>query len=354
MTTLPVPRRAVLAGAAATAATLAAPALVRAAPAGDVTVVGFFGIFQDVYTKAVIAPFMQANPAVTVTFQPVRGSAEATAMLRARRSRPTVDVAILDLGIAEQTARDGLLAPLDPALVPTLSELFPWGRSEGPRGPAMTQDALTLLYNPAKVKTPPKSWMDLADPAYAARLGLPIGDVRGTVLLALLSRIAGADYKQDLGPGLAALKRIAANAQTYEPQPDIYTAIRSGVVDLGIGWNARGQLNVDQGQGAFAVAVPAEGTAPQVNTINLVAKAPNPAAAQAFINHALSAPAQQAFAAAMYYGPTNSTVQLEPELAARIFGSAETRNRQMAIDWQWFGRNNVMMNQRIRREVMGG
>ena len=73
-------RRAFLAGAAGLTVPLAAPGLLRAAEPTVVTVVGFFGIFEDNYTKAVLQPFMQKNPDVKVVFRPVRGSAEATAI----------------------------------------------------------------------------------------------------------------------------------------------------------------------------------------------------------------------------------------------------------------------------------
>jgi len=354
MTNISPSRRAFLATAAGLTLPLAAPGLLRAADPTVVTVVGFFGIFEDNYTKAVLQPFMQKNPDIKVVFRPVRGSAEATAMLRTQRSNPQVDIAIMDFSVAAQNNRDGLFAPLDPARVPNLADIPAWGRPANNLGAALTQDVLVLLDAPKRVKKPPQSWLDLADPAYAGRSGLPIGDIRGTVLLALLSRIAGVDYKQSADAGIATLKRFAANVQTYEPQPDVYTAIRSGVVDIGIGWNARGQSNQDQANGEFNAVVPIEGTAPQVNTINLVANAPSAAAAQKFIDYALGIEAQKAFAEALYYGPTNSKVSLEPALAARIFGSAETRAKQMELDWDWFSRNNNMLLQRIRREVIAG
>lgn len=347
-------RRTFLAGAAALTVPLAAPRLLRAAEPTVVTLAGYFGIFEDNYTKAVLQPFMQKNPDIKVVFRPVRGSAEATAMLRTQRSNPQLDAVIMDFSVAAQNNRDGLFAPLDPALVPNLADVAPWGRPENNMGAALTQDVLVLLDAPKRVKKEPKSWLDLADPAYAGRTGLPIGDIRGTVLLALLSRIAGVDYKQSADAGIATLKRFAANVQTYEPQPDIYTAIRSGVVDIGIGWNARGQSNQDQAGGEFAAIVPVEGTAPQVNTINLVTNAPGKAAAQTFINYALGPEAQTAFAEVLFYGPTNSKVALEPKLATRIFGTVETRAKQMELDWDWYSRNNNALLQRIRREVIAG
>jgi putative spermidine/putrescine transport system substrate-binding protein len=355
MTELSLSRRRLIAGTAAVSAAIAAPRVVRAAdPSGEITVVGYFGIFQDNYTQAVINPFMQRFPSIKVVFRPVRGSADATAMLRVGRNRPSFDIAIMDLAIAAQNNRDGLFAPLDPAVVRNLSDIAAWGRPNGNMGAALTQDVLVLLYAPKRANKQPGSWNDLADPAFAGRVGMPIADVRGVVLMALLDRMAGADYRQTVDPAIAALKRIAANVQTYEPQPDIYTAIKSGLIDIGIGWNARAQLNQDQSSGELTAVVPAEGTAPQINTINLVSKAPNPAAAQLFINYALGAEAQQAFAEALYYGPTNTKVTLAPALAGRIFGTAETRARQMELDWDWFSRNNNALIQRIRREVIAG
>jgi putative spermidine/putrescine transport system substrate-binding protein len=337
----------------AAAATLAAPHPARAAgPSGEVTVMGFFGIFQDNFTRVVLQPFMQQFPDIKVTFRPVLGSAQATAMVRTQRAHPSADVVIMDLSVAEQNNRDGLFAPLDEAVVPNLTAIPPWGRPAGNRGAALTQDLLVILYNPHAVKKAPTSWADLADPIYAGRLGMPIGDIRGVVLLAILDRMAGADYKVTVDPAIAALKKIAPNVQTYEPQPDPYTAIRSGLIDVAIGWNARGQANHDQAPDRFLAIVPIEGTGPQINTINLVAGAPNPSAAQTFINYALSAPAQQAFAEALYYGPTNQNAALPPALNGRIFGSLASRQRQLDLDWTWFSSHDNALIQRIRREVI--
>jgi putative spermidine/putrescine transport system substrate-binding protein len=337
------------------AASLAAPSLARAAGAsGEVTVMGFFGIFQDNFSRAVLQPFMQRFPDINVTFRPVLGSAQATAMLRTQRSHPSADVVIMDLSVAEQNNRDGLFAPLDLAVVPNLAAIPAWGRPAGNMGAALTQDLLVILYNPATVKKRPASWADLADPVYAGRVGMPIGDIRGVVLLAVLDRLAGADYKVTVDPAIAVLKKIAANVQTYEPQPDPYTAIRSGLIDIAIGWNARGQANHDQAPESFLAIVPTEGTGPQINTINLVANAPNARAAQIFINYALSAPAQQAFAEALYYGPTNTNAVLPPSLAGRIFGTEASRKQQLDLDWAWFSSHDNALIQRIRREVIAG
>ncbi len=46
----------------ATLAGIAAPRLARAAPSGEIVLMAYSGTFQDNYTKAVVEPFMAANP----------------------------------------------------------------------------------------------------------------------------------------------------------------------------------------------------------------------------------------------------------------------------------------------------
>ena len=301
----------------------------------DITVVGFFGLFQDKYTEAVIKPFEQANPDVKVNYRPVRNSAETLALLRLQRANPTVDLAILDVSVAAGANKEGLFTALDPRKVGNLADLQAWARPAGNMGAVISRDDLAIIYNTQQVKTPPTSWNDLARPEFRRKLAFPIADTRGVVLLPIFARMAGKDYKDTIDPGIAQLKTIAPNVQTWEPQPDIYTAVRSGQAAIGIGWNGRGQYTHDISNGEVAVAIPKEGSVGQLNTINLVANAPQSDAAQRFVNYALSPEAQARFAAAVFYGPTNSKVKLDPALRTRIFGTPDVEKRAIELDWDW-------------------
>jgi putative spermidine/putrescine transport system substrate-binding protein len=339
------------------ASSMLAPVLAQAAdvPAkGNVTVTGFFGPFQDRFTELVIKPFEKKFPGIAVTFKPVKNSAEAMGLLRLQKQDPSVDVAIIDISVALMANKEKIFAPLDAKLVPNQFEIADWGRLPGNMGVALTTDNFAVLYNPKLIKKPPVAWKDLWSPEFKGKLALPIADTRGVVWIPILARMAGKDYKTDIDPAIAQLKALAPSVQTWDPQPDVYTAVRSGSSPISVAWNARGQYTHDISQGDVDVVIPTEGTVSQINTINLVANTPDAAAAQVFINYALSAESQKYFAEGSFYGPTNKKVQLSPEVHRRIYGSVEIQKRTIQLDWAWLADRYSAWVQRIKREVIGG
>lgn len=339
------------------ATALIAPAVTNAAEdsiKGNVTVTGFFGPFQDRFTELVIKPFQKKYPGITVTYKPVKNSAEAMGLLRLQKQQPSVDVAIIDISVALMADKEKIFASFDPKLVPNKNEIVEWGRLPGNMGAALTTDNFAVLYNPKIIKTPPVSWKDLWKPEFKGKLALPIADTRGVVWIPILDRMAGKDYKSDIDPAIAQLKALAPSVQTWDPQPDVYTAVRSGSSPVSVAWNARAQYTHDISNGEIDVVIPTEGTVSQINTINLVANTPDAAAAQVFINYALSADSQKAFSEGSFYGPTNTKVKLSPEVQKRIYGSADIQKRTIQLDWAWLADRYSSWVQRIKREVIGG
>ncbi len=180
----------------------------------------------------------------------------------------------------------------------------------------------------------------------------PAADVRAVALTIVLAQSLGADYRQTIDPAIKRLATLAPSVQTWEAKPDDYTLIANGTVKLAIGWNARGQLYRDTSQGKVGVLIPSEGSAFQANTINLVNKSKNPAAAQVFINYTLSPEAQARFAERMFYAPTNTKAQVGPEALARTAASPESRAKMLAIDWAYVGTVRDAWLNRWRREVI--
>ena len=91
------------------------------------------------------------------------------------------------------------------------------------------------------------------------------------------------------------------------PRPNVYPHVISGAGNIGLGWNARSQFYTDDSKGKLKALLPKEGSCFQLNVINLVAKSPNTAAAEVFINYALGTEAQKAFTETMFYAPSNSS-----------------------------------------------
>jgi len=315
-------------------------------------VIGFSGVFAENYEKFIIAPFKAANPDIDVVYQPSRNSAETLALLTRQRSNPTIDVALVDVSVAIRANQEGIFAPLDAARVPNIAQLPTWARINDDKSLAFSQDNLAILYNTQTVKTPPTSWKNLADPVYKGRVAARLADTRGVILLPILAKIAGTDYKTSIDPALALLKTFAPNVSTWDPAPDCYAVVQSGEVDLSICWNGRAQYLHDTQGGVIGVANPVEGSIGQTNTISLVAGSAKPDAAQRFINYAISVEAQSAFAEKSYYGPVNTMVKLRDEVSARIYGSKQAQAAQMTLDWPWIATVYARWIQRINREVI--
>ena len=96
-------------------------------------------------------------------------------------------------------------------------------------------------------------------------------DIQGPSLAIIIDKLAGGnDYLKSVEAGIAALGEIAPNVQTWDPKPEVYITIVYGQATLGVGWNARAQVNSDTSNGKLGAVPPQEGSVFQINTINLV------------------------------------------------------------------------------------
>ncbi|MCL2893192.1 ABC transporter substrate-binding protein [Brenneria tiliae] len=319
---------------------------------GVVNIVGFSGVFADNYKKFVIEPFKAKYPHIEVNYQQSKNSAESLALLTLQKNNPKIDVALIDVAVAIRANKQGLFAPLDPNVVGNLKDIPAWANIDANRTIAFSQDNLSILYNTDNVKQPPLSWNDLADSRYKGKIAAPLADTRGVILLPILTRLQGGDYKRSIEPGINLLKQIAPNVSTWDPAPDCYAVIQSGEADLAICWNGRAQYLHDTQGGKIGIALPKEGSIGQTNTINLVKGSANAHAAQLFIDYAIGAQAQTLFAEKSFYGPVNQAVTLPDAVAERIYGSKEAQAAQMSLDWPWVAEQYAPWIQRIRREVI--
>ena len=311
----------------------AALAISSPAFAETVTLAAYSGIFQDHYTKAVVEPFMKANPNIKVEFYGMPNSAQMLGTLRAQKAAPQIDVVIMDVSVAKAGTDEGLFDKVDESVSKNVADLYPSARVEGVGGVAVTFDNLVLLYNKDQVKTAPTSWNALWDKQYAGKVAIPaVPDIQGTTLTIITNKMAGGDdYKKSVEAGIKKLGELATNVQTWDPKPDVYTPIANGQAALGIGWNARAQVYAETSGGKLGVVLPQEGSGFQINTINLVKNAPQSAAAKTFIDYALKPETQAAFAEEMFYAPTNSKAKISPTALART--AAGAMDKMIAIDW---------------------
>lgn len=324
----------------------------RAQTATTITLVGYPVLFQERYTKTVIEPFMAENPDVKVTYFAQPTSAQMLGTLRAQKAAPQSDVVILDLAVSKAGTDEGIFAKLDEAEIPNIKDLYPNARMPGLAGVVVTFDNLELIYNSDLVKTKPDSWLALADKAYAGKVIVPaMPDIIGLGLTVLLDKIAGGtDPMHNLDKGIAEMGKIAPNVQTWDPRPEVYAPIVSGQAAIGVGWNARAQLNQDLSSGKLQPVLPKEGSLFQANTINLVAGTANQAAAKRFINYALGPKAQKAFTESMFYAPSNAKAQISEAAISRT--AVRSMNKMVLIDWVEIAKIRDSVNEQWRRKVI--
>ncbi len=311
------------------------------------------GGFKEKYVKAVIQPFEAAHPNIKVEYDPVVSSAEMLGRLRTQKSNPTIDVVIMDLSVAESANKEGIFTPLDPAAVPNMKDLSEHAKVRDNFGPGVTFDNLALVYNTEAVTTPPTSWNDLWDPAYKGKISISAPpQLDGIGLTVILSKILGGDYTTSIDPAIERLRKLAPSVQTWNPQPDTYTLVKSGQVNLALAWNARAQLQHDQSNGALDVVLPKEGSIMQVNTINLVKGSKRASDAQTFIDYALSPEAQALFAAEMFYAPTNTLAKVDDEVAQRTVMTPEKLKTMIAVDWNRLAEQRAQWTEIWRKDVI--
>lgn len=317
-----------------------------------VTLMAYSGLFQDRYTAAVVEPFMKANPDIKVIYAPTPNSAQMLGTLRAQKAAPQADVVIMDIAVSKAGTDEGLYEKLDEKSVPSLADLHPMARSPEIAGAAVTFDNLVVLYNTDAVKEAPKSISVLADKAHQGKVVIPgFPDIQGLSLVMILDKLnGGKGVAGNFDKGIDAMAPIAPNVQTWEPKPEVYAPVINGQATIGIGWNARAQVNSDTSGGKIKAVLPQEGSVFQINTINLVKGAPQAEAAKKFITYALGPIAQKAFTESMFYAPTNTKAKIDDKAIDRT--AVKWLDRMIPVDWIAVAKVREAVGEQWRRKVI--
>lgn len=296
--------------------------------------------FDEKYTHAVIRPFEAQHPDIQVSYYPVRDSRNAMSVLRSQRMGPRIDVVILDPANARQAQRERLITPMDPRRVPHAADLGTLGRELGMWALPAMHDTMNLVYAESAFPRPPASWREMWDLKYRGKLTIAANaglDGSMIALTLLANRLAGMpDNAANFEPGFAYLEKLGPNVLTWAPRPSQYWLVAHRQALLAVGWNSRSETHKTVLEG-YATTVPREGTVVVTLMIAQVADRPNSEAAQAFIDYSLSPQAQQAFAQAMFYAPSNQKTQLSDAVRARIpLLSPNVAASVIPVDWAGF------------------
>jgi putative spermidine/putrescine transport system substrate-binding protein len=286
------------------------------ASAQEVVIAIFGGSFLDNARICHAAPFEKATGA---KINYVLGSSvQNVAKLRATKGRPDIDLAYMDLQIVKQAQAEGLLDEIDTTKLKNFGDLYPSAYDKDKRWIGFMYSGTAIAYNPQVVRTPPTSWQDIWDPQYKGKLAL--GDISGTSgqhFLIAAARLNGGSL-ENMDPGFESIKKLKGNVVTYYSQADqIVSLIERGDIVIAPWYIDRVGAAAAKGI-PVALSFPKEGAIGILPTVSIPQGAKNKALAERYIDVLLSPEGQKCYAEKQFAGPTNSKVELPPELAKLV------------------------------------
>lgn len=237
-----IKRRTLLKSAMASAMTLAAPSVLRAA--SEPLKVGVYGgYFQDSFDKHVYPDFTAASGIEVESIAVPTGEAWLIQMQQAARARRAPsDVSMMATTSALRGMKTELFAKLDEKTIPNLKNIKPelmLRYEDGSvAGAAAVSWYITLVQNTDVFPEQIESWADIWDPKYKDSLGM-LALVSNSYLLEITAKtfFGGADYLKDDESIMEVLNKVAElkpNVRLwYRDEAQFEQALKSGEIPMG-------------------------------------------------------------------------------------------------------------------------
>lgn len=340
-----------LAPSAALAIAMAASAVPANAQDKVLYVAGYGGSYEQMMREKVFPPFEKQH-GVRIEYM-AGNSTDTLARLVAMRSKPQIDVAVMDDGPMYQAIALNLCQALTPA--PIYGELYDTAKVSGNKATGIGVVATGFMYNTKYFKEQgwdaPTSWADLKDPKYAGKLVVPpLSNSYGLHALVMEAELDGGD-ERNIDPGFAAFAdKVGPNVLAYEASPGQMTSLfQSGQAVLGVWGSARINSLANTGF-PVKMAYPKEG-AVALGILTCPVAGKSQPEAQALIQYMLTPDVQKILATVYGYGPVNKNTVLSPEEAEGIPYGPEQVGKLRVIDWDYVNPIREKWDKRWTREV---
>jgi iron(III) transport system substrate-binding protein len=298
------------------------------------------------YDTAVAKAFQQATGIPTSVYDAHTGI--VVSKIVQEKNNPRWGVAWFDgdMAMASFDQQGMLLKNYEPKVTfnPRGQQFVPKDQSYIPTGYTI---AAALLYNSAKMPTPPSTWNDLLGASYKGKLGIlnPAIDGPAYPLMAgWAAQFGGVPQMENYVSSL-----VKNGAKVYSAPGDELNAIKQGAIDVAVAQNSYG-MGVNLKQPTMKVGYPQSVTpVPSVLGINGKASAAVQAEAKQFAEFVLSPAGQQAMQAgdpqgdSLYWPVVNNATALPglpaPEtVPAKILDAYTWGSQENTIN-QWFTAN---------------
>ena len=285
---------------------LAGTTVLFAAPvwAETLTINSFGGAYEDAHETCVINPFIEATGAeVSIV---TAYSADAFAQLRAQKDAPQFDVIHFSGGQEIVGAKEGLLAPVEPAKLENIGQLYDIAKPNlaAGEGPAYSIAPVGILAN-SEAGAAPASWAAMMKDADAGHMVLTdISNGYGMLGFLMMNQVAGGSM-DDIQPGLDAVADLLERgAVIVSTSPEIQQEF------------AQNEAWIAPYAADYAYTLQQAGL--PISTASLVAGRENTDLAYKFLDIEISKPAQECMAEALRYTPTNREAELPADVASTM------------------------------------
>ena len=305
---------------------------------------GYGGIFDDLLYKEVI-PAFEKQTGIKVKLVSGSGLGMFTQIL-ASRNNPEIDVYwASELTHAGGKAL-GVYEKLDPKVVSNLSNVQTMALDPDGVGVTAFISALGLMYNKKAFDDAgipaPASWKDLWDPRLKSKVALlSIGITFTPDFLAMTNRLEGGD-ENDVSKGIAKIAELKAigNVGLIANSPsESENALMQGSAWVTYGQSNRAYVLKSTGS-PLEFVLPKEGGTMYSTKLDIVKGAPNPEAAQKFVNFFISPEVQAILAKRLAVAPAVRNVEMPPELVGKIPHTEEDLSKLVQLD-------RTLMNQNL-------
>jgi len=344
-------RREILQMAGASAATLAAPAILRAQTRRfegiTIRTNGYGGDYDRILREFVARP-LEEKTGLKVEYQ-ASTMAAAAAKVIAARDNPPFDMLMADSpGLPDLIAAQ-IIEPVTVKEVPNISKLLPKVREFGDYGIPYLTNAIVLTYNTKLVKQPITSFADLARPDLKGKVGMLTPENTGGVLTLIALAESNGGSLDNMEPAFQALERLRPNISATTPATvNMLQMYEQEEVWAGPFFDGRIFSMRAKGK-PMASVVPKEGIYVLFNYINPVKGGKNREAVLAYMNQALSDEAVGALVEFFRYAPVTN-ITLKPEVAKEVI-VLSARDQVKQVDWTKVAKIRGLMTERFNKAM---
>jgi putative spermidine/putrescine transport system substrate-binding protein len=299
---------------------------------GQTLNVSTWGFNMDLLVKNINKPF-EDKYGVKLVYE-TGNNADRLTKLAARKDSPNIDVVHFAGDYTYLAIKEGVLQPYDPAKLPNLKDLYDWAKDPmgGKYGLGYAVSSFGIAYRSDKVSSPITSWADLLRPELKGYVTLPdITTTFGPAAIVLLAKAFGGGF-DNVEPGWSKLAELKPSLVTvYRRSSELITLIKQGEAWVAPYTSFSWGTLVETGAPLKAV-IPKEGLAGSQSIVSVVKGTKNLELAHRYIDFIISQDVQKAEALDLVDSPTNKTVQVPADIAAKLTYGPEVVGALIFLD----------------------